>query len=109
MDKLANGLTGYIEKESKRYVLVACYRQLRLIFLSFFPNRLESILSKSNLAPGKLDELKIKVNILKLFVEPPEEAPKETVSREEAKLRMDFCTKLILRNAPKLHLCSGIG
>ena len=55
----------------------------------FFPShRLESILSKRNLASAKLDELKIKFNILKSFVaeEPAEEASKETISREEAEL-----------------------
>ena len=57
-----------------------------------FSHRLESILSKRNLAPAKLDELKIKVNILKSFVaeepaeEPAEEASKESISREEAEL-----------------------
>lgn len=60
MEKLTNGSAGYIEKESKR---------------------LEGILLKRNLAPSKLDELKIKVNILKSFV-----APKEAISREEAEL-----------------------
>lgn len=50
---------------------------------SFFHYRLEGILSKRNLSPAKLDELKIKFNILKSFVEP---ASKETISREEAEL-----------------------
>ena len=49
----------------------------------FFHYRLEGILSKRNLSPAKLDELKIKFNILKSFVEP---ASKETISREEAEL-----------------------
>jgi len=67
MEKLANGSAGYIEKEAKR---------------------LESILSKRNLASAKLDELKIKANILKSFVaeEPAEEAPKESITREKAEL-----------------------
>jgi protein disulfide-isomerase A6 len=49
---------------------------------------LESILSKRNLSPSKLDELKIKFNVLKSFVakEPAEEASKETIAREEAEL-----------------------
>ena len=51
----------------------------------FSLHRLEGILSKRNLAPAKLDELKIKVNILKSFVaEPAEEA--STISREESEL-----------------------
>lgn len=51
-------------------------------------SRLESILLKRNLAPSKLDELKIKVNILKAFVaeEQNEEPPKGAISREEAEL-----------------------
>jgi len=65
MEKLANGSAGYIEKESKR---------------------LQGILSKRNLSPAKLDELKIKFNILKSFVEPAGEATKETIAREEAEL-----------------------
>jgi protein disulfide-isomerase A6 len=80
MEKLANGSAGYIEKETKRYAVMACRRHLRMPTL-FFPNRLESILTKRNLAPAKLDELKIKVNILKSFV-----ASKETISREETEL-----------------------
>jgi protein disulfide-isomerase A6 len=30
MEKLANGSAGYIEKESKRYALMACHRHLRM-------------------------------------------------------------------------------
>jgi protein disulfide-isomerase A6 len=52
-------------------------------FFFFPPHRLESILSKRNLASAKLDELKIKLNILKTFVA---EDLKETMSREEAEL-----------------------
>jgi protein disulfide-isomerase A6 len=49
---------------------------------------LEGILLKRNLAPSKLDELKIKVNILRAFVaeDQDEETPKGTISREEAEL-----------------------
>jgi len=51
---------------------------------------LEGILSKRNLAVFKLDEMKIKLNILKSFVEEGsdkvEDASKEAVSREEAEL-----------------------
>ncbi|KAJ7494745.1 protein disulfide isomerase [Mycena galericulata] len=58
MEKLANGTEGYLEKEAKR---------------------LESILKKRSLAPAKLDEIKIKSNILRAFTEPP------TVEEEETK------------------------
>jgi len=68
MEKLINGSAEYIERESKR---------------------LEGILSKRNLAASKLDELKIKANILKSFVaekESTEEVAKESISRDEAEL-----------------------
>ena len=81
MEKLVNGSAGYIEKESKRYALITTCRCVNSF--SFFHYRLEGILSKRNLSPAKLDELKIKFNILKSFVEP---ASKETISREEAEL-----------------------
>jgi len=47
MEKLVNGAEGYLEKESKR---------------------LASIIQKRGLSPAKLDEIKIKANILKAFV-----------------------------------------
>jgi protein disulfide-isomerase A6 len=91
MEKLVNGSAGYIEKESKRYALYGlsptCTSNAN--FYLFPSYRLEGILSKRNLSPAKLDELKIKVNILKSFVaEEPvaEEASKEAISREEAEL-----------------------
>lgn len=49
-------------------------------------DRLGSILAKRNLAPSKLDEIKIKANILKSFVEDRTEATKETVARAESEL-----------------------
>ncbi|KAJ7475860.1 thioredoxin-like protein [Mycena latifolia] len=66
MEKLVNGTEGYLEKETKR---------------------LESILKKRSLAPAKLDEIKIKFNILRAFSEPPkvEEAEEET-KRDTAEL-----------------------
>ncbi|KAF8968140.1 protein disulfide isomerase [Flammula alnicola] len=63
MEKVVNGTTGYVEKESKR---------------------LSSILEKRNLAPAKLDEIKIKANILKSFVE--DKSAKEKVARAESEL-----------------------
>jgi len=44
---------------------------------------LEAILKKGNLAPTKLDEIKIKANILKAF---KAEEEKEKVGRETAEL-----------------------
>jgi protein disulfide-isomerase A6 len=64
MEKIINGSAGYIEKESKR---------------------LQGIISKGNLASSKLDELKIKANILRSFVAEKEDS-KEAISREEAEL-----------------------
>ncbi|KAJ7104149.1 protein disulfide isomerase [Mycena belliarum] len=55
MEKLVNGTEGYLEKETKR---------------------LESILKKRSLAPAKLDEIKIKFNILRAFSKPADEETK---------------------------------
>jgi len=65
MEKLVNGTEGYLEKESKR---------------------LESILSKRTMAPAKLDEIKIKSNILRAFGEKPAEESESTVKRATAEL-----------------------
>ncbi|KAF9471225.1 protein disulfide isomerase [Pholiota conissans] len=64
MEKVVNGTAGYVEKETKR---------------------LGSILAKRNLAPAKLDEIKIKANILTSFLE-DREASKEKVARAESEL-----------------------
>ncbi|KAF9267752.1 protein disulfide isomerase [Marasmius fiardii PR-910] len=69
MEKVVNTSEKYLEKESKR---------------------LESMLQKRNLAPAKLDEIKIKANILRSFAEQKkeeaEEKVEETVRRETAEL-----------------------
>ncbi|KAF9030941.1 disulfide isomerase [Hymenopellis radicata] len=67
MEKQIQGAGGYIEKEL---------------------NRLELILKKRNLAPAKLDEIKIKSNILKAFGEAPkeEEEDSEKIGRAESEL-----------------------
>jgi protein disulfide-isomerase A6 len=44
--------------------------------------RLASILKKRSLAPSKLDEIKIKANILQAFVEKKVEEAKEKVTRK---------------------------
>jgi protein disulfide-isomerase A6 len=60
MEKLVHGSEGYLEKEAKR---------------------LASILKKRGLSPAKLDEIKIKANILKAFLtEEAEEAEKKAES-----------------------------
>lgn len=54
---------------------------------SFTFHRLSSILAKRNLSEKKLDELKVKANILKSFTDKPKEKKEdETVSREKAEL-----------------------
>jgi len=67
MEKVINGTAEYVEKESKR---------------------LNSILAKRNLAANKLDEIKIKANILKSFLEEraAEEEAKEKIARAESEL-----------------------
>lgn len=53
-------------------------------------NRLNSILAKRNLAASKLDEIKIKANILKSFLEEraaaAKEESKEKLARAESEL-----------------------
>ncbi|KAG6897043.1 hypothetical protein C0992_004452 [Termitomyces sp. T32_za158] len=63
MEKVANGSEAYVQKEA---------------------SRLAKILKKKNLSSSKLDEIKIKANILSAFAEEVEEP--EKVSRAEAEL-----------------------
>ncbi|KZS88103.1 protein disulfide isomerase [Sistotremastrum niveocremeum HHB9708] len=65
MQKVVNGTNDYVEKESRR---------------------LASILTKGTLSPAKLDEIKIKANILAAFAEEKAEEVKEKVEEiiEEA-------------------------
>jgi len=65
MEKLVNGTEGYIEKEAKR---------------------LESILQKKSLTPAKLDEIKIKSNILRAFTASEAKDEKESIGRATAEL-----------------------
>lgn len=58
MKKVVNGSEEYLVKES---------------------NRLASILKKRNMSPAKLDEIKIKANILAAFAEQKAEELKEAV------------------------------
>jgi len=64
MEKVVNGSEVYVQKEA---------------------TRLAKILEKHNLAPAKLDEIKIKANILNAFSEKPEEG-KEKIARAESEL-----------------------
>jgi len=48
--------------------------------------RLNSILAKRSLGATKLDEIKIKANILKAFVEEKIAEEKEKIAREESEL-----------------------
>ncbi|KAF5341709.1 hypothetical protein D9611_001837 [Ephemerocybe angulata] len=68
MEKLVAGTEGYIEKESKR---------------------LTTILGKKTLAPAKVDELRVKANILAAFSEKAEEEKEKTqekIARANAEL-----------------------
>ena len=71
MEKLLNNSEGFVEKESKR---------------------LHGILEKRKLSPAKLDEVKIKANILSSFkaveekVEEVQEKTEETVGRASDEL-----------------------
>ncbi|KAF8233197.1 disulfide isomerase [Tricholoma matsutake] len=65
MEKLVNGTEGYVEKETKR---------------------LASILKKRDLTPSKIDDLKIRVNILRAFVEKKIEEGNEKLGRAESEL-----------------------
>ncbi|GLB40425.1 putative protein disulfide isomerase [Lyophyllum shimeji] len=64
MEKVVNGSEEYVQKEA---------------------TRLAKILEKRNLAPAKLDEIKIKANILSAFTEKAGEV-KEKVARAESEL-----------------------
>ncbi|KAK1217264.1 hypothetical protein PQX77_020113 [Marasmius sp. AFHP31] len=64
MEKVVNSSEEYLKKEAKR---------------------LETILKKRNLAPAKLDEMKIKANILRSFAEEKAEAEEKKAEAEEKK------------------------
>ena len=89
MEKVVNGTEDYVEKESKRYVLCDLVI-LGHLFTCLF--RLGSILSKRTLAPAKLDEVKIKANILSAFkaveekIEEVKEEAEEVIGRAAAEL-----------------------
>jgi len=66
MDKLVNGAEEYLQKEK---------------------GRLANILQKKSLAPEKLDEIKIKANILAQFVEKKVEEAEEAVKEAAGKAK----------------------
>lgn len=78
MEKVVNGSEEYVEKEAKRYVFPILSLESTLTVNA---NRLASILKKRTLAPAKLDELKIKSNILSAF-----KRAEETLGRVTAEL-----------------------
>jgi hypothetical protein len=53
---------------------------------SSFCYRLATILKKRSLSPTKMDEIKIKANVLRAFVEKKTEEGKEKVARAESEL-----------------------
>ncbi|KAG6908549.1 hypothetical protein DXG01_004182 [Tephrocybe rancida] len=65
MEKVVNSSEAYVQKES---------------------SRLAKILEKRSLSPSKLDEIKIKANILTAFAEQKVEEVKEKIARSEAEL-----------------------
>ena len=80
MEKVVNGSEEYLEKESARCVSRRS-GGLRAVLTRAFAvcvDRLSSILTKRTLSPGKLDEIKIKANILGAF------KPAEPVAEEPA-------------------------
>ena len=81
MEKVASGSEEYIEKESKRYVSDKMGRS-RYTDVWFTNCSLSSILTKRTLSPAKLDEIKIKANILGAFVPPVNETEEETAEDE---------------------------
>ena len=51
--------------------------------------RLESIISKRNIDSSKLDEMKIKINVLKAFVEQKAEEGKEAAEETKEKVERE--------------------
>ncbi|KAL1683229.1 thioredoxin-like protein [Schizophyllum commune] len=68
MEKVANSSEEYLAKERKR---------------------LESIISKRNIDSSKLDEMKIKINVLKAFVEQKAEEGKEAAEETKEKVERE--------------------
>jgi len=75
MEKVMEKSSEYITKELKRYALFCLpSTPVSQPCLTLYCNRLESILAKGTLGSQKLDEIKMKVNVLSSFIK-KEEAP----------------------------------
>lgn len=95
MEKLSNGTEEWLEKETTRWVpLILCVPKRIRNWLSvfadrglcfFLSSRLASILKKRNVSPQKLDEVKIKANILSSF-KAVEEKAEQVVEQAAEKL-----------------------
>lgn len=81
MEKITEKSADYITKELKRWVP---YRLPSLPSSQLSHNRLGNILAKRTLGPQKLDEIKVKSNILSAFVK--KEGAPEKLSRAEDEL-----------------------
>jgi len=74
MEKVVEKSNDYITKELKRYAIFCSPSKPGLqSCLTLFHDRLESILAKGALGPQKLDEIKVKFNVLSAFVKKDEE------------------------------------
>ena len=85
MNKIANSSEEYLEKERARFVLVQLATGLIICRSNLYLSRLASILKKRALNDKKLDEIKVKANILASFVvqkvEEAEESAEETLEQ----------------------------
>lgn len=93
MEKVVNGSEEYLEKESTRCVpFRPTIDSQNPLLMEYLLCSLATILQKRTLAPGKLDEIKIKANILGAFrpivakVEEVVEEAKEDIKRDAAEL-----------------------
>jgi protein disulfide-isomerase A6 len=84
MEKVVSGKEDYFAKESKRYVCFLCPSIPSFIanrLLTSFSPSLTSILQKRVLASGKLDEIKVKANVLAAFAAEKATEAKEAIER----------------------------
>jgi protein disulfide-isomerase A6 len=88
MEKVINGTEDYITKESKRYVGLFSVTQIPFLscitlLMTFRPPfySLASILQKRVLASAKLDEIKIKANIVAAFAAEKVAEARDTIER----------------------------
>ncbi len=56
------------------------------ILADFLSSSLGSILEKKSLAPSKLDEIQIKLNILRAFIEEPKKEEEPKIAKAESEL-----------------------